>query len=145
MTSELCILRLLQCKFHRQFMYLHNKRMGKDNTKINLAAMNTEKYIGHIKLLIYWCVNIWKCKISSCYKYNTWMERENMTIKGIKQYNGSTFPSEAWFPISSFSSCRVLHLAISIFPILLWEVNVMAVMLSCKSFIFLSFSSTKFW
>ena len=54
-------------------------------------------------------------------------------------------PSEAWFPISSFSSCRVLHLAISIFPILLWGVKFTAAMLSCNSFTFLSFSSTKFY
>lgn len=56
----------------------------------------------------------------------------------------NTFPSLAWFPISSFSSCKVRHFAINIFPILLCGVKLTAATLSCNSFTFLSFSSTKF-
>ena len=73
-----------------------------------------------------------------------WYKLRSMMTGTIMQCSCSTFPSEARFPISSFSSCRVLHLAISILPILLCGVKLSAEIVSCFSFSSFSFSSTKF-
>lgn len=60
-------------------------------------------------------------------------------------YKNITFPSEALAPISSFSFCKSLHLFINALPILLLGLKLTAATLSCSSFTFLSFSSTKVW